>query len=194
LLAALDPTGQHLWSKAFDTQYLFCDVALTQAGTVLLAGTYEGSPDFGGGPIESPSDGGIYLARFDGSGAHLSSAGWDGVTGSWGVLRVVALEGEEAAVVGSFEGTLDFGCGPLESRAFGIPEEPATDLFVTRFDAAGAPVTSAHFGGPWSAMIDGAAADGAARLWVTGRFGKSIDFGDGPLTTPDWLFFTRLGL
>lgn len=129
-LAKFDPSGTHLWSQGFgDPDGAFrCrgwSTAVDVSGDVLLTGELEGTVDFGGAPLTSSGAEDIFLAKFDPSGTHL----WSRHFGDAGVDvgYSVAVDGaEDALLTGFFQGTVDFGGGPLTS-------EGSSDVFLAKF-------------------------------------------------------------
>jgi hypothetical protein len=66
-VAKYDPSGQHVYSHVFGDgqQQLAYGLALDGAGSGLLTGNFQGTIDFGGGPLSAPSPNGrdIYIAK-----------------------------------------------------------------------------------------------------------------------------------
>jgi hypothetical protein len=171
--------GALLWAKRFGDvgdQHVN-GIAADAAGNVLVAGTFSGSIDFGGGPLVSvgassgPTD--VFVAKLDPSGAHLwSKRAGDPKAQS---ARAIAVDGAgNVLLTGTFAGTIDFGGGALASAG-------GLDVFVAKLAPDGSVLWSERFGGPGDEEPFGiAVADGGA-VWITGRFGGTIDFGGGPL-------------
>ncbi len=116
-VAKLDPNGNHLWSKRFgDTMIQRANtIAVDGAGNVLIAGDFEGAMDFGGGPLFSVDPQDTFVAKFDPNGNHL----WSRRFGDAGQQRAAGAAVDAAGnlvVVGYFDGAIDFGNGPLESK------------------------------------------------------------------------------
>ncbi len=121
----LGVTGNHLWSKRFgdaSTQYV-TGVHVNAAGEVILSGSIQGTVDFGGGPLVVNGPDAAYIAVLDASGAHLWSRAFDDPGGSNGGILGVTSNGLIAS--GSFNGTIDFGGGPLTTAGL-------TDIFLAR--------------------------------------------------------------
>lgn len=133
ILTKRDAMGACLWSKALPASTLF---ALDPAENVLLATTFAGTVDFGGGPLASagtsdlalaklgPSGNPIWSERFGASGASVSGLTGFGATNDGGAGLAVGIDG-----------AVDFGCGAVSSST------GANTLFA-RFDASGAVVYS----------------------------------------------------
>ncbi len=126
---------EHLWSQrfgdtGFDSGYA---IAVDGARNVLVTGWFQGTVDFGGGPLTNA--GGfdsfdIFVAKYDAAGAHLWSQSFGDTDSDRGSAIAVDAD-DNVLVTGRFQGTVDFGGGPLTSAG-------STDIFVTKFDAAGA--------------------------------------------------------
>jgi hypothetical protein len=231
-------TGQHVWSKRFGSTGSDVGMAVgaDPSGNVYVAGTFEGTVDFGSGPVTSSGLRDIFLLkltsagqvvrvqRFGGSGDEvayglstdgagdvvlsgkfqgavsfggtaLTSAGGDdaflvklsgttgdqiwakrfGSTGQDIATGVATDAGGNIVISGYFAGAVDFGGGPLTSVS--------TDVFVAKYDSAGAHTWSRRFGGADLQMGDGVAMSPTGEVTLTGFFNQGIDFGTGPLTS-----------
>jgi hypothetical protein len=127
-LAKLDPSGKCLWragvGAADDPQYGGA-IAVDNTGNVLLVGGFSGSVDFGGGAFVSAGGNDLFLLKLDAAGEHL----WSRRAGSPlnDAVNGVAVDSVgNILVIGYFNGTVDFGTGPLVS-------EGAADVFVAKF-------------------------------------------------------------
>jgi hypothetical protein len=183
----LDPDGHHLWSKRFGNSYGWepgspqpsataRGVAVDGDGNIVLTGVFNVSADFGGGPIAADSD--IFVVKLDPAGGHLWSRGFgdgDPFQFGWGV----AVDGAgNAVVVGSINGTVDFGGGPHVTSGI-------DDVFVLALDPAGNHLWSKHFGaGAGNQQGFAVAADASGNIAITGFYQGPIDFGGGPLPAP----------
>jgi hypothetical protein len=238
-VAKLDPAGAILWSESFGagSSYASVDVLLVDpSGTIVLAGAFQPSIDFGTGPLTTPADSGGYLVRLDPDGHTLWSRGYP-VTEPWleaaalgpsgdlfiaggcdpdldlgagplscgdGALYLARLDptgnvlwsrvfpisaqtyveavavdaAGDVVLAGELTGTLDLGAGPLVS-------EGSWDPFVARFDAAGGTLWSRRFGDAELQNVLGVACDGAGDVVLAGSFDGTIDFGTGPLSAVD---------
>lgn len=175
----LDANGSHLWSKGFGEGIVTTDqsaVAVDTSGNVVLAGTFRGAVDFGGGPLVSAGDRDIYAAKLDASGGYL----WGKRFGDANIQGATGLAGDSSGnvvVTGWYTGSVDFGGGPL-------PGAVGNEVFVAKLDASGAHVWSKGFGGASAdnAVGQGIAVDGAGNVLLAGWFSGSVDFGGGSLT------------
>jgi FlgD Ig-like domain len=174
-VAELDSGGNHLWSKNFGGA-LGYSVATDGLGNVVTTGLFNGTVDFGGGPLTEAGGGDIFVAKFDLNGNHL----WSKTFGNadFQYCQSVATDGANNVVItASFPGTVDFGGGPLTSAGY-------DDIFVAKLDANGNHLWSQRFGdADWSDTSTSVAADGSGNIAITGYFPGTVDFGGGPLTS-----------
>lgn len=83
-VAALSPTGEHVWSRAAGngaTQWQFVsDVASNAVGQTAVVGSFAGSVDFGGGPLIAIDNTGYdsFVARLEPDGSHSLSRSFNG--------------------------------------------------------------------------------------------------------------------
>jgi hypothetical protein len=172
-VAKLDPAGNHLWSKGVGDAR--GHVTTDAAGNVLVGGAFEGSVDFGGGPLVSAGGYDVFVAKLDPAGNHLWSKHF-GEGGQQACDGVATDASGNVLVIGDFNGPLDFGGGPLANAGF-------DDVFVAKFDPTGNHLWSKRFG-DWSEEEGhGVATDAAGNALVTGVFEGTVDFGGGPLTS-----------
>lgn len=174
-IAAFDGEGAHRWSRGVpilvgDGHVTWSDAACDATGSLALTGLYRGGIDLGGGPI-MPAD--LYdgiVARFDPAGGLLWSHSFGG-DGSYPTGRAVAYTpGGEVAVVGSFDGTVDLGGGPLTASN-------GDDVLVALLGADGAHVWSRQIGPDGLQYGAAVAVDGAGQVVVGGTFLDGITIG-----------------
>jgi hypothetical protein len=86
--------------------------------------------------------------------------------------------GGNAVVVGSFSGSLDFGCGMISSTS-------TSDIFVARYSSTGSCLWSKKLGSSSGtpATAYSVAVDGSGNIVVTGWFSGSLDFGGGSIAS-----------
>jgi hypothetical protein len=141
VLAKYDLNGDHLWSSRFGNA--FNDVAggvtIDPSGYITMAGSFDKSASFGDGDDhQSHGESDIFVARFTPSGklewAHTYGADREDI-GS-GIASDAA---GNTVTTGWFQGTVDFGKGPLTSKG-------NKDIFALKLDANGAVVWSQSFG------------------------------------------------
>lgn len=178
VVAKLDPDGRHLWSRDIPGtgDDIAASLAVTPDGDVVVCGTFDGSIDFGGGPMAGTGGRDICLARLDGdTGAHVWSRSFRG-SGLDAVNDLAVDRWGGVFVCGEFDATLDLGGGPLTSAG-------GNDLYVAAFGAGGDHVWSFARGDAGHQYARGLAVRPDGRLFVTGDFEGTVDFGGGPFVS-----------
>ncbi len=141
VMAKYDLNGDHLWSSRFGNA--FNDVAggltIDPAGYITMVGSFDKSASFGDGDDHtSLGESDIFIARFTPSGklewAHTYGADREDIANGVGVDAA-----GNTVTTGWFQGTVDFGKGPLTSKG-------NKDVFVLKLDAKGGVVWSQSFG------------------------------------------------
>jgi len=176
-LAKYSATGTHVWSKIFysTSGNVGNGVAVDGSGNVLLTGFYQGTVDFGGGPLPLVEQG-VFLAKFSAAGAHLWSKSFGSAQDTAGAAVAVDPHGD-VVMTGYFTGSMDFGGGLLTSR-FG------RDVFLAKYSGAnGAHLWSREFGGTTNDVVNALAVDGNGDVVLTGSFEYTINFGAATLTS-----------
>jgi hypothetical protein len=144
-------------------------------GNVLVTGQFQGTVDFGGGPLTSVGID-IFVAKYAGpDGAHLWSRRFANTAADAGFSVVVDPSGN-VMVTGQFNGMVDFGGGPLTSAGY--------DIFVAKCAGTdGAHIWSRRFGGTAADVGTSIVVDPGGNVLVTGSYQDTVDFGGGPLTS-----------
>lgn len=171
--------GSGAWARHFSggpgSSNIASDVTADTAGNVAIAGIYNGTPDFGAGPLPPGSGTSIFLARFAPDGAALWSRGFGKGPGT-GVQRGLATDGSGNLLLGAyFSGTIDLGGGTLASVGRSV------DAVVAKYQPDGTPLWARRFGDKAEDKCYGVAADRAGNVLVVGSFQGTLDFGGGPL-------------
>ena len=174
-LAVFAPDGAHLWSLAVRTGWSVepQSVGFDPAGDVILTGRFSSWVDLGGGAMFGAGGDDIFLARHDAAGQHQWSRSFGDVKMQTSHGVVIDAAGD-IHIGGNFQGTLDFGGGPLVSAG-------DLDLFLAKFDAQGDVLWSERFGGPGEDRMFTLAVGGDGRLGFGGESFGGLDLGDGPL-------------
>ncbi|HTN91516.1 MAG TPA: hypothetical protein VL242_47940, partial [Sorangium sp.] len=115
-------------------------IASDAAGNLYVTGAFEGTVDFGAGPLTSAGQEDVFLLKLDPSGTLLWSRSFGSVSREWGDAVTVDGSGN-IFLAGGYNGglgapTVDFGGGPLENFDF------SRALFVVKLDADGEHVWS----------------------------------------------------
>jgi len=177
-VAKLDPSGDTLWSRRFgDNALQFAkSVAVSAAGDVVAAGLFNGSIDFGDGPLTDSDPGyDLFLARL--SGAHGGSLGARGFAGSLAnASPALGLDSSDSIYIGGeLVGSLALGPTPLTSSGSG-------DAFVAKLDAYGNHVWSHSFGDARDQAVARVAIDSSGEIFAMGRFAGTVSFGGAELS------------
>lgn len=175
-VARVDANGAYVWTNHFNDSFDIglwpSGVALDADGSVVVTGPYAGSVNFGGGAL--PNGGSLFVVKLNSLGLHAWSKGYG--DGSPQQPNDARIDGAgHILLAGGFEGTVDFGGGPLTSAA-------AMDIFVTELDSSGAHLASQRYGGALDQAAE-AAASGAGKVVLTGTFDGDVNFGGGALTS-----------
>jgi hypothetical protein len=112
-VALLDASGKEVWSKRYGSTNTDDAAAVTfmPDGGVVVAGSFSGTVDFGGGPVTA-SENEVFVVRLDAAGAYVWGAH---VRGLFTVNRIASSAAGDVVLVGSSYGTggPDFGGGAL---------------------------------------------------------------------------------
>jgi hypothetical protein len=175
-IAKFDAAGNHIWSQifaGFDSQYPYA-VAVDRWDNLLVAGTFYGDVDFGGGVLSSVGVTDLFLAKFDADGNHIWSQEFGGSGYDYG--RDIAVDGAGSVIlVGDFQESVDFGGGSLASAG-------SSDFVVAKYDNGGNHAWSQRFGDSSAQYGRSVSMDAAGNLIIAGDFSGSVDFGGGPLS------------
>ena len=172
----LAPTceGLCLWSKAFGDEKTQAAqiVSFDPTGTVIVAGAFSGTLDFGGKPLTNDQGMGTFVAKLDASnGAHVWSKAFGGGVQAFGSVAVDTAGNVTA--IGTFGGTVDFGGGPQDGGV--------SSTFVVQYGPDGAYHWSRMFSGGIQAPQSVAVGNDGA-IFVIGSFLGSTNFGAGSVS------------
>ena len=173
------PPGAFQWSRNFsNTSNAYGQsVAIdSRTGNVIIAGYFTGTVDFGNGPVTSSGSYDIYVAAYSSSGTYQWAKRFGNSFPNYAYS--VAVDGNSNVfVTGAFQGTVDFGKGPLTSTG-------GYDIFVAKFSSSGATSWTKRLGSSIDDYGYGIAVDGTGDVLCTGFFQGTVDFGSGiPLTS-----------
>src|SRR5262249_49937472 len=112
-------------------------VAVAPDGDVVVAGWFMDTIDLGGGPFESAYWDG-FLARFGADGTHRWSKQLGG-SGNDGPSRLAIDSAGNVLLTGIYDGTADFGGGPLAFSGL-------SDVFLAKYSKEGTHRWSKGFG------------------------------------------------
>lgn len=165
----------HIWSTRFGnaSDQQTAAIAVDGSGDIFVTGRFQGIIDFGGGPLASAGGWDIYLAKFNSAGAHLWSMRFG--DGQNQYSYAIALNGlGQPVIVGSFQGSVNFGTGPMTSAG-------GYDVFVAKFHQTGTCLWSRRYGDSQEQFATGVGTDSGGMVTATGYYYGSVDFGGGPL-------------
>ncbi|XXF74896.1 DNRLRE domain-containing protein [Myxococcaceae bacterium GXIMD 01537] len=158
--------------------------ASSSTGEPILAGTWSGADSTWGGAT-LPGGGGLALARLHTDGTVAWSRGFGAQDVDVHGVAVTPTAGD-ILVLGEYDGTVDFGTGPLPTEAPG-----ARKLFIARFGPDGTPLWSRGFTAwrevagsrlPVDVSPRAIVTDTQGAVWVTGFFTGTLDLGGGAHT------------
>ncbi|MCR9164781.1 MAG: hypothetical protein ACE37F_33610 [Nannocystaceae bacterium] len=180
LVASFDQTGAPLWSERFGAagvSLLGHDLASNDAGDLVAVGVVLGSGaiDFGGGALAAGGGQDGFALGLTAAGGHRFSRRLAG-SGSDGLHGAAVSDTGGALLVGSFDGTVDYGGGAMTSTGTGL------DGLVMRVDVAGNTVWTEHHGGTGSVFARKVVVDASGNAYVTGTFGGSLTVGGVAMT------------
>jgi hypothetical protein len=158
-LRRIDAANNTVYIRNLDTG---TSVQAGAAGDAYLRGAIPLGLDLGCGPVVGP---GYLAARLGPTGQCV----WSRAVPAWGTFLV----GAHDYLKGTFQGTIDLGCGPMTSPVADTP-------YIAAVDAAGACVWSRSLGSFHASLLP------SGDLLVTGPFAGTVDVGCGPVTSgPD---------
>lgn len=166
VLVAFGPGGDYLFGKALPAQVEA--LALDASGSMVLAGSFQGTVDFGGGPlVGSAGSLNLWIARLDAAGQHVWSRRYEGST------IVSALEvgsgGEILLTARTVDDTIDFGGGPLGGAG--------SSFIVAKLDPEGGHLWSKRFSELAFDVNVALAVDDAGRVFLSGSTNGPVQFG-----------------
>lgn len=176
-------TSGHAALGGADNDLLFGG-ALDTVGNFFLAGEFEGTGDFGLGPVMADGGRDIFLVKLSASGAVVGAKTF-GSAGNERAYGIATDASGNVVLVGETnDGALDFGGGPVWYSG-GI-----VDSFAVKLTSAGGHQWTKSFGGLGTDQAFAVAVGGSGSVVVAGRFTDSINPGGGPLVAPPGTFGT----
>jgi hypothetical protein len=173
----LAPDGSTLWSRRFgDTlgDSAMC-VAVTPAGDIVVGGAFQGTVDFGNGPLTSSGSTDMFLVKLGSGGVTLWSKSF-GDASSQGIAAATVDPAGNVLIAGGFLGAVSFGGIPLTSAGSG-------DVFVAKFSPPGSFIWAKRFGDAVSQTAVSVGTDAAGNIVLAGPNNGVVDFGGGPIAS-----------
>jgi hypothetical protein len=186
-LAKLDQSGNHLWSKGFQSASIAHVTALAHdvESNVLLTGQFFGSVSFGGGPLVSQGDSDVFVVKLDAGGAYVWGERFGGSGSDIGV-GIAADVAANILVAGNFSDVVDFGgsgcSGGGGCNGGTLSSAGLYDVFALKLTSTGATAWAKGFGDVLN-QYGTVAVNAAGDAILTGSFYGTIDFGGGPLVS-----------
>jgi hypothetical protein len=174
-IAKYSSGGSYQWARGFGStgSDVATGAAVDGSGNLLVAGYFQGTVDFGGGPVTSSASYSLFVAKYSPTGSLV----WSKQVGGAFNNALVTVDGSGNVVVtGYYSGTVDFGGGAL-------PSSGATDVFVAKYSSSGSLVWAKRYGGSSYDMAQAIAVDGNGNVVVIGYFKGTADFGSGSMTS-----------
>jgi len=172
------PECPQTWSKSWGdalTQYAR-GVDVDGAGNVYVVGDFEGTVDFGGGPLTSLADkSDVFLVKHDRYGNFVWAHRFGDASSQYALGLAVDAAGG-ATITGRVFGAIDFGGGPIQSAGL-------DDVFVAKLDADGNHVWSERFGSAEAQRGERVELDAAGNPVVVGEFAGSMTAGAETITS-----------
>jgi hypothetical protein len=168
-VAKLDPDGQPVWSRSFgsDGDQAVEHVAVDSAGSLLLAGHFSGSVDFGGGVLVSQGARDAFVVKLDPDGQHLWSRSF-GDAGDQAAMAVALDAQDDVLVSGEAEGAIGLDGATLQGNG-------GMDAFVIKLDPGGNVLWGRSFGDSDWQVARGVAADTTGDVAVAAHFQGSVE-------------------
>jgi PKD repeat protein len=180
LYASVD--GHHLWSRRFsgnggEAGYA---IGVDPAGNVIVAGTFQGTVDFGGGVLTAAggsTDQDVFVAKYSPTGAHLWSRRF-GNAATYDYASGLAVDGTgDVVLTGSFYGSIGFGGASLSSAG-------GWDGYLAKLRGTdGTQLWSKTLGGGGDDAGYAVARDASGNVVAIGSFKGSANFGGGLRTS-----------
>ena len=158
------------WANAGQIRY--SAMAIDGQGNIVVAGSFSGQIDFGGGEILSRGGLDIFIAKYASDGTYLWSKGIGGSRDDWAKAVAVDSSGNISITSWSGSGTVDFGGGPINLVAG----------YLARYDPNGGYLWAKPLG---TNIADGTAldTDSSGNVIVSGYFTGPCDFGGGAINS-----------
>lgn len=175
--AKLDPTGGYVWAKQLGGQFAdFAHGIDVRGNTVAVVGVYASSMTVNGVTLTNAGTQQGYLVEWTLDGGNGPVKTFTGGTSTSLPNRVVIDSSGNVVVAGSFNGTVDFGGGPVASNM--------VDAFLVKYSTAGAYLFGKYPGGSSNDSGGFVSIDASDNIFLVGTFSGSVSFGGAsPLNT-----------
>ena len=158
------------WAGAGQIRYEA--IAVDGQDNIIVAGSFSGQLDFGGGAIRSNGGVDIFIAKYSSNGTHLWSRGIGGSQDD--LAKAVALDSSGGIIISGWSGSgaVDFGGGPIN----------IVSAYLARYSPDGVYQWARALG---TKIADGTTiqTDSSGNIIVGGYFVGPCDFGGGPIAS-----------
>ncbi len=176
-VAKYDGNGNHLGSKRFggamdDSPN---DIDIDGNGNIVVAGSFNGSVDFGGGALVSGGATDAFVAAYDANGNHLFSKRYGDAAAQ--SSSGVATDGAgNIYLMGTTAGAIDLGGGAVSSAG-------VNDVWLTKMSGAGTYQWQKIFGDAQDQSSRFLSANAGGDVVIVGTFAGTINFGGGTINS-----------
>lgn len=178
--------GSFVWARRFGStgdDGTSANAFVSEAGTgyLYVAGTFEGSVDFGSGvTLTSAGGADLFIAKLNADTGATIFAKRIGTTSGTESVVDLKVANNQVFVGGTFDKKLDFDPGP--GTVFRSPA--GQDGFILQLDSNGAYKSSYQFGGSGTDRTTGLAAEATSSsvtsVYLLGGIGRNVDLDPGP--------------
>ncbi len=172
-----DASGKPVWAFKGDgsTNATFASVALDGRGEVCLSGMWQGTLKLGGKSIESHGAHDLLVTKLDAHG----KLRWFHTGGGKGIDYALCIAADAAGncyATGEFTGAADIAGQSVTATG-------TRDLYVAKFDDAGAMKWLRTAGGDRGSLAYCVALDRSGKIFISGAFDGTATYGKTKLTT-----------
>jgi hypothetical protein len=186
VLAKLDALGEPRWGKKLGERtpvgdkgkYLIGSLAVGSDSQPFVGGSSDAALDVGMGLTQNQGYSDVFLGKIDGSGSWLWGSPYGDGNSQFGETVAVGSEGN-VVMTGHYIYGLQFP----NPCALPSTDTGAYDVFVTRFDSAGACMWARNFGNTTDLLGMGVAADAQGHVAVVGKYMGSMTVDALPATS-----------
>lgn len=188
-VSKLDASGNFVWAKRLDDSLFVSSIAVSDAGNVLIMGSFGGTVDFdpGAGVVNRTADynyQSTFILKLNSSGAFvwvdvfdLTGPGAGSAYVESGAGAGIAVDGSENVyLTGSFVESADMDPGAGTFNLAWTNNIDLNDGFLLKLNSSGAFVWAKRFGGidvDYGHSVD---VDAAGNVYVSGMFGTIANF------------------
>ncbi|HEY4243502.1 MAG TPA: SBBP repeat-containing protein [Kofleriaceae bacterium] len=173
-IAASD--GSVIWLKSFGAAQAedVAALALDSSDNIYLAGTFAGTPDFGGGALPNAGSTDNFVMKLDSAGGYLWAKGFGGPSGEG--ATGIAVSSTTVAVAGTYSGSMTVNGTTLTNSG-------TSQAFIAEFTPGGGGGLVKSFNGSGYTIPGHIALDSGNNIILSGTLSGAADFGGGTVTS-----------